>query len=123
MTFVEYIDHLNPERRAAILEIDTSIRAIISGVTVNMQYKMPTYSTDGNVIAALASQKNYMALYIMPYDLLAAFDTQLESFDCGESCIRFTSLSEEDLDLFSEIIEYADEHYSESEYFGKIRTK
>lgn len=123
MTFAEYIDQLSPERKESILEIDTSIRAIISGVEVNMQYKMPTYSRDGHVIAALASQKQYMALYITPYDLLEKFDAELDNYDCGKSCIRFTELTEEDLDLFSEIIEYVDDHYSESEFYGKVLTK
>ena len=123
MTFAEYIDQLSPERKEIILEIDASIRAIISGVEVNMQYKMPTYSRDGHVLAALASQKQYMALYIMPYDLLENYDAELGRFDCGESCIRFSEMSEEDLDLFSEIIEYVDDHYSESDFYGKILTK
>ena len=123
MTFAEYIDQLSPERKEIILEIDSSIRAIISGVEVNMQYKMPTYSRDGHVLAALASQKQHMALYIMPYDLLENYDAELGRFDCGESCIRFSELSEEDLDLFSEIIEYVDDHYSESAFYGKILTK
>lgn len=123
MTFAQYIDQLSPERKEVLLEIDTSIRAIIADVEVSMQYSMPTYSRGGHVVAALASQKQYMALYIMPYDLLRKFDSQLEKFDCGKSCIRFKQMSEEDLDLFSEIIEYMDDHYSESEFYGKVLSK
>lgn len=122
MTFAEYIDSLNGDRKQAILEIDTSIRTIVADVEVSMKYKMPTYGRDGQILCALASQKNYMALYIMPYDLLEEFDDQLEKYDCGKSCIRFSKLEEEDLDLFSEIIEYVDANYEESRFYGKMPT-
>lgn len=72
----------------------------------DMAYGMPTYHMSGQPVFALASQKNHITFYVMPYDLLNAFKHDLRTRNCGKSCIRFRRLEEEDVDLIERIIKY-----------------
>ncbi len=85
----------------------------------DMAYNMPTYHLDGEPFCALANQKHFMALYIMPYDLLSAFKNDLIAQDHGRSCIRFKRLTPELLALFDRVIKYTGTRLPESAHFGK----
>ena len=66
-----------------------TILEVFPGVVENMDYKLPTYSIKNTRVCAIASQKNYRALYVMNYDLLGHFNEELQRFNWGRSCIRF----------------------------------
>jgi hypothetical protein len=51
------------------------------------------------ILCALASQKNYMALYVCESDIVKAHLPQLGKVSCGKGCIRFKRLT--DLNLSS----------------------
>ena len=120
VTVAQYLDSLPPERRDAIEAVRRVILDNIDGdIEEGMQYGMLGYYVPHRVFpqgyhcdpaqpvpfAALASQKNYMSLYLM----FAYADGESEALvregfakagkklDMGKSCIRFRKL--EDLDL------------------------
>lgn len=54
-----------------------------------MAYRMPSYSRDGTVEVAFASQKQYVSLYILRTDVLDAHRERFDHLDVGKGCIRY----------------------------------
>lgn len=115
----DYLAGLPEDRQKALTTLRKRIKRIWPAVVEDMTYGMPTYRLNGHALCAFASQKHFMALYIMPYDLLRAFKNDLLVHDTGKSCIRFKRLEPETLDLFDRIIKYTGSQMALSKYFGK----
>ncbi len=120
MTANEYMANVPPERKADLNSLRSLIKATFPDIEETMGYNMPTFMHRGETLCSIANQKHYMALYVMPYDLLEKFKEELASFNCGASCIRFKNLKEGDLDLFKRILTYCDANYYKSQYFGRM---
>ena len=119
MNVKDYLESLPEDRHQALSTLRKPIKRIWPGIVEDMTYGMPTYMLDGHALCAIAAQKHFMALYIMPYDLLRAFKNDLLVHDCGKSCIRFKRLEPETLDLFDRILKYTGSQMALSKYFGK----
>ena len=122
-----YLAALAAERRAAISAVRKIILANLdSGFEEGMQYGMIGYFVPHSVhpagyhcdpkqplpFAALASQKNYMSLYLMCIYGDAKLRKRFEAacakagkkLDMGKSCIRFNKLADLPLDAVAEAI-------------------
>ncbi len=119
----DYFNQVPDNRREMLRDIRAIIFELFPGIEENMDYQLPTYIHNGQTLCALASQKNYMALYIMPYDLLEEFKDDLRAFNCAKSCIRFQELREGTLDLFRRILDYTGNYYPQSRYYGRMNAK
>lgn len=119
----EYFETIPEERRTPLLKLREMILEAFPDIQEGMEYRMPTYMLYGQTLCALANQKNYMALYIMPYDLLDNFTEDLQKFNCGKSCIRFKKLTSDDTAMLAEVVRYAGVHYEQSIYYGKMNAK
>ncbi len=111
-----FIQEENSKRLEMLIQLRDMVRAVLGDYEETLDYKMPTYYVDGQCICAFASQKSHMSLYIMPYDLLAQFKDRLKKYNMGKSCIRFKKMTEEDLQLFTEILVYCKDNYSSSQF-------
>ena len=58
-----YFEALEPDRKQALESLRTLIMQLAPEIKETMRYNMPTYQLD-EVIAAMASQKHYMSLYL-----------------------------------------------------------
>lgn len=121
----QYLEGLPLERR----EMVAAIRAVIlehlpQGYEESMTWGMPTYEIpldrypdtyNGKPLAyiSLASQKNYVSLYLMSvygdaeaekwfHDRYAQSGKKL---DMGKSCVRFKRLEDVPLDVVAEVVE------------------
>jgi len=119
MTVEDYIESQLFDRVETLYLLRDLITNVIPNCVESTKYNMPTYGLDGEIIVAFASQKHHMALYLCHYDLMAKFKEELSRFNCGKSCIRFKSLKEKDIDLFSKILEYFSKHIKNSKFYGK----
>lgn len=122
-----YIAALPPDRRAAISAVRGVIRANLDrDFAESIQWGMICYAVPHSVFpagyhcdpdkplpyAALASQKNYMAVYLMgPYSDPAldrwfrdAWVKTGRKLDMGKSCLRFKKLEDVALDVLAEAI-------------------
>ena len=123
-TVDEYLAELPADRREAI----GAVRAVIlqhlpRGYEENMQYGMigyviplerypVTYNGQPLAYAALASQKNYMSLYLMNIygdeETERWFTDQYKAtgrkLDMGKSCVRFRKLEDLPLELIGDAI-------------------
>ena len=94
-TISQYLEELPPDRRSALDELRALIHRVAPQMVEWMQYGLPAFGD----LCALASQKNYMALYVCEGDIVKAHLPQLGKVSCGKGCIRFKRLA--DLNLSS----------------------
>jgi hypothetical protein len=120
----DMIATLPPDRKAAISKVREVIQANLpSGYEEGMQYGMigyyvplsrfpDTYNGQPLGLAALASQKNYMSLYLNAVYgdpeterwFKERYKASGKKLDMGKSCVRFKSLDDLPLDLIAETI-------------------
>ena len=123
-TVKAYLAELPAERREAIAEVRAVIlKNLPEGYEEAMNwgmisYQVPlevypdTYNKQPLLYAALASQKNHMAVYLigiyMDEDALAAFEAEYAAtgkrYDVGKSCVRFRNLEDLPLELIGKAI-------------------
>ena len=123
MTAQDYINGLPKDRAEIIQSIRELIFELFPNIKENMDYRMPTYLYKWETLCAIASQKDHLVLYIMPYDLLDEFGEELKAYDMGKSCIRFRKLQPNSLDLFKRILTHCAEHYPQSRFYGRMNSK
>ena len=120
----QYLAELPPERGAALSELRRLIlEHLPAGYEESMQYGMisyviplsryaDTYNGQPLSILSIASQKNYMALYLMTVygdaarerALSAAFRAAGKKLDMGKSCVRFRSIDDLALPAIAEVV-------------------
>jgi len=126
-TVEQYLAGLPVDRRAAIEAVrNVILKNLDSDYEEGMQYGMIGYYVPHHVhpegyhcdprqplpFAALASQKNYMSLYLMCVygggDLLKWFEKEWaragKKLDMGKCCVRFKKLEDLALDVIGEVI-------------------
>jgi uncharacterized protein YdhG (YjbR/CyaY superfamily) len=89
----EYLEQLEPQRRAALTKVRALIREEVPEAAETMKYRMPTYEYGKGILCAFASQKQYMSLY-METEAVEDHKAELQSLDVGKSCIRFRNLGQ-----------------------------
>ena len=119
-----YLAELPDDRRAAIEEVRSTILANLpEGYEEAMNwgmisYQVPletypdTYNGQPLMYAALASQKNHMAVYLTAVyadegtreEFLDAYRATGKKLDVGKSCVRFKRLDDLPLELIGETI-------------------
>ena len=71
-TVPAYLKEVPSGRKEALLKLRELCRATLTGYKESMAYGMPGYSRDGEVEVGFASQKNFIALYILRTDVMNA---------------------------------------------------
>lgn len=125
LTINAYLDEMPAERRQAIEKVrQTIIDNLPEGYEEVMNwgmitYQVPlaaypdTYNKKPLMYAALANQKNHMAVYLtgiyMDEELNRDFEEKYRKtgkrYDVGKSCVRFRKLDDLPLDLIGESIQ------------------
>lgn len=98
-----YFDDLPEGRKEALETLRELIFTVVPDVEENFKYRMPTYFMDGESLCAMASQKNYISLY-MDVELVEMHKGELDHLDTGKSCIRFRNLEQLPLDTVEAIL-------------------
>jgi hypothetical protein len=120
-----YIRSIDEPRRAEVEKVDQLIRESAPDLKRYFAYNMIGYgefhykSKSGREgdwpVIALASQKNYISVYVCVADskgyLPEQRAAQLGKVSVGKSCIRFKQLSDIDQKAFASIISEAEEWY------------
>ena len=131
LSFKQYLAALPPERRGEVEKVWRVVRESMPGGYVEeIGPKFLTFKADDDWYVALASQKNYISLYLMPLyifpELKARLDAGGKRLKCGKSCINFKRADELPLEAVAEIVSAKDaEAYKERvrEVRGKGRKK
>lgn len=121
----EYISMLNDERRQIIEALDKLIKDTTPKLKRWFAYNMlgygefPYIDYKGNSgkwpVVALASQKNYISLYVCAIDqndetqyIAEKYESELGKVSVGKSCIRFKKLEDLDLDVVKKVLKEAE---------------
>lgn len=117
----EYFEQLAEPRKSEILELHNFILKEVPELEPFMQSGMLAYGPyhykyasgrEGDwCVVALASQKNYISLYITAVEdnqyVAETYKDKLPKASLGKSCIRFKKLADIDLDVIAEILHKA----------------
>lgn len=117
----QYIDELPEDRKADIKQLDALIRKtapefkpfMIAGMLGygTYHYKYASGREGDWCIIGLASQKNYISLYVCAAKdgkyVAEEFKEKLPRANIGKSCVRFKKLSDLDIKVVEEMIEVA----------------
>ncbi len=123
-TVEEYLNELTPDRREQIGVVrDVVLDNLPDGYVESMNWGMisweiplerypNTYNKQPLMYAALASQKNYMSLYLMCVYAHDGVQTEFErrfrasgkKLNMGKSCVRFKKVEDLPIDLIAETI-------------------
>jgi uncharacterized protein YdhG (YjbR/CyaY superfamily) len=95
----DYIAGVEPERREALELLRRLCRDELNGYAEAIRYGMPSYSRDGVVEVAFASQQRYPSLYVMRQAALQAHRHRLGGLSVGKGCVRFGRSDTIDPDL------------------------
>lgn len=124
-TVEEYLETIPPERGEQLRELLEEIRPHLpEGLSEEMAYGMiswvvplerepDTYNGKPLTYASLASQKQYMSLYLMTVYSGGAMSEEdfrarwsgPKKLNMGKSCVRFKDVSELDLDLIKYVLD------------------
>ena len=84
-----YLAELPSERRPAIEKLRKLCKRHLKGYNESMEYGMPVYKRNGAMEVSLASQKQYIALYVLRKDVIDEFRSSFAGLKIGKGCIRF----------------------------------
>ena len=107
----EYVAKLPAERQPHIETLRKLVKSEVPAATEGIQWGMLGYAIEGRPFAALASQKQYLSLYLMDLYTQPALRKQHEKalapLKMGRSCINFASVDELPLDAIAAILRAA----------------
>lgn len=109
LSYEQYLNGLSPERRSEVERVWQVVRENVPrGYSEEVTAKFLTFKAEGESYVALASQKNYISLYLMPVyvypELRAKLDASGKRLKCGKSCVNFRRAEELPLDVIGEIV-------------------
>jgi len=99
-----YLHEVPPERRLALEKLRSLCQHNLAEYEECMQYGMPCYKRSGTPEVAFASQKQYVALYVMKQDIVDAFRSELPASSIGKGCIRFTKPDQMDFEALKRLL-------------------
>lgn len=127
LSYEQYLDSLPADRRTEVERVWGLARERMpAGYTEEIGAKFLSFKAGADWYVALANQKNYISLYLMP---LYLFPEMKEKFDaaaskkikCGKSCINFQRAEDLPLEVIGEIVG-AYEAQAFAEHVQRIRS-
>ncbi|HYE76840.1 MAG TPA: DUF1801 domain-containing protein [bacterium] len=109
LTYDEYLATLPADRRDAVSRVWQVVRDHIpTGYEEQIGPKFLQFATGPDGYVALANQKNYVSLYLLPAYVDPSLKHKLDSVDkklkMGKSCLNFNRADELPLDVIGEIV-------------------
>lgn len=129
LSFKQYLAGLPPERKSEVEKVWRLVRENIPrGYVEEIGPKFLSFKANDNLYIALANQKNYISLYLMPLyifpELKAKLDSSGKKLKCGKSCINFKRADELPLEVVGEIVGATDvEAYKKAMLVAKSPSK
>lgn len=100
-----YLEQVPAERRAAIEKLRSLCQQNLTGYQECMEYGMPCYKRNGMLEVSFASQKQYIALYVMKQDVVDEFRRELSASSIGKGCIRFSKPDRMDFEVLQRLLQ------------------
>ncbi|HEU4328525.1 MAG TPA: DUF1801 domain-containing protein [Roseiflexaceae bacterium] len=109
LSYEDYLAAVPPERRAEIARVWELVRAHVpDGYSEEITPKFLTFKAGAEWYVALANQKNYLSIYLMPIyvfpELKALLDSSGKKLKMGKSCINFKRADELPLEQIAAVL-------------------
>lgn len=109
LSYERYLDGLPPERRTEADKVWRVVReSMPEGFVEEIGAKYLNFKAGEDWYVALANQKNYISLHLMPLyffpEVKAKLDASAPRLKCGKGCINFKKAEELPLDVIAEIV-------------------
>ena len=110
LSYEQYLESLPAERRVEIERVWGLVRERMpAGYAEEVGAKFLSFKAGADWYVALANQKNYISLYLIPLymfpEMRAKFDAAAsKKIKCGKSCINFQRAGELPLEVIGEIV-------------------
>jgi len=107
LSLEQYLAGLPAERRGEVEKVWGVVRGSVPGGYVEeVGPKFLTFKAGEEMYVALANQKHYISLYLMPLYLYPELKAKLDAtgLKCGKSCINFKRAEELPLGVVAEVI-------------------
>jgi uncharacterized protein YdhG (YjbR/CyaY superfamily) len=85
----EYIAAQPEATRGILGRVRSAIRNAVREAREIISYKMPTYTLDGSRLLYFAAWKGHYSIYAATEKVVAAFQTELSSYEVDKGTIRF----------------------------------
>ena len=100
-----YLREIPPERQEALTQLRILCLEILSEYEESMAYGMPSYNVQGGEVeVAFASQKSYIALYILKQPVMDKHRARLAGLNLGKGCIRYTKPEKIDFEIVKDLL-------------------
>jgi len=99
-----YLTEVPVKRLAALQQIRQLCIETLTGYNESMRYKMPSYSKNGVVEVAFASQKQQICIYILKHGVMLANAAQLKGLNHGKGCIRYGNPKKIDFNFIKKLL-------------------
>jgi uncharacterized protein YdhG (YjbR/CyaY superfamily) len=99
-----YLDEVPTSRRDTLTTLRKLCVKTLVGYEEDMAYGTPCYKKNGLVEVAFASQKNYIALYVLKKGVVDAFRTELAGANIGKGCIRYSRPEKLDFKVIKKLL-------------------
>ncbi len=108
-SYSDYLASLPAERQEAVERVWKAVReSMPAGYTEQISPKYLTFAVDGEMYVALANQKNYISLHLIPIyifpELKAKLDNSGKKVKGGKGCVNFLRAEELPLDIIAQIV-------------------
>lgn len=108
-SYQEFLNNLPTDRKTEVEKVWQVIRDNVpDGYNEEIDAKFLSFKTGKDWYVALANQKNYISLHLMPIyvypELRAKFDANNQKLKCGKGCINFKKAEDLPLSVIAEII-------------------
>ena len=120
LSYEQYLDSLPAERRTEVEQVWDVVREHVpEGYVEEIDGKFLSFKAGSDWLVAMANQKNYISLYLMPLylfpEMKAKFDAAADGkLKCGKSCINFKRAGQLPLEVLGEIVgSYEADDYEE----------
>ena len=99
-----YLKEVPEKRLEALQKIRQLCVETLTGYKESMRYKNPSYSKNGIVEVAFASQKQHICVYILKHEVMLANQEQLKGLNHGKGCIRYGNPNKIDFDFIKKML-------------------
>jgi uncharacterized protein YdhG (YjbR/CyaY superfamily) len=100
----DYITEAPIERREVLTRLRDLCREVLTDFEETMAYQVPSYKRNGEVEVCFASQKHFIALYILKTEVMDVYRAQLKGLSIGKGCIRFVKPEKVDFHLVEQLL-------------------
>ncbi|HJR06021.1 MAG TPA: DUF1801 domain-containing protein [Pyrinomonadaceae bacterium] len=134
LSYKKYLAGVPAERRAEVERVWGVVRENVpDGYAEEIGEKFLSFKTGEEWYVALANQKNYISLYLMPLYVFPEMKTKFDAaaskkLKCGKGCVNFLRAGELPLEVIGEIVGSKDaqafaEHMQQVRKAGKSARK